>query len=95
MALIENDIEKYFVKQVKNLGALCFKFVSPGTRGVPDRLVIYKKLVAFVELKAPHKKPRPNQIAMFKKFEEQGLKVAVLSSKKQVDEYVNFLCKQN
>ncbi len=39
---IENDIEKYLVRQIKRIGALCYKFTSPGTRGVPDRIILYQ-----------------------------------------------------
>ena len=36
----EQDIERNLTRQVKQLGGLCLKFVSPGTAGVPDRLII-------------------------------------------------------
>ena len=48
----EHAIEQYLVKQVEKLGGKALKFVSPGTPGVADRLVILPKGVhAFVELK--------------------------------------------
>ena len=36
----ESQIESYMVRKVKEHGGLCFKFVSPGNPGVPDRIVI-------------------------------------------------------
>ena len=40
----ESRIERHLVDGVKRLGGMCVKFVSPGTPGVPDRII-------FVELK--------------------------------------------
>lgn len=49
----ESQIERRLVEGVKRLGGLCLKFVSPGTLGVPDRIIITAKgRVIFVELKA-------------------------------------------
>ena len=89
--LKESDIERYLIKQSKSLGALCFKWTSPGVRGVPDRIVIYQGRVFFVELKAPGKKPRADQKLMIQKIEDQGGEVAVLSTKKEVDDFICYV----
>ena len=48
----ESYIEARLVEGVKRLGGMCLKFVSPGTLGVPDRIVITAKgRIIFVELK--------------------------------------------
>jgi len=48
----ESQIERRLVEGVKRLGGMCLKFVSPGTLGVPDRIIITAKgQVIFVELK--------------------------------------------
>lgn len=60
--MIENDIEKYLVKRVKENDGLCLKFVSPGNRGVPDRICIGNDIICFVELKAPGKKADLNRL---------------------------------
>lgn len=58
----EKELEKLFVKEVRKAGGNAYKFVSPGQTGVPDRLVIFPgNHIGFVELKAPGKKPRPDQ----------------------------------
>ena len=36
----ESTIERHLVEGVKRLGGMCIKFTSPGTPGVPDRLII-------------------------------------------------------
>lgn len=49
----ESQIERRLVEGMKRLGGMCLKFVSPGTLGVPDRIIITAKgRVIFVELKA-------------------------------------------
>ena len=48
----ESQIERRLVEGVKRLGGRGLKFVSPGTLGVPDRIIITAKgRVIFVELK--------------------------------------------
>ena len=48
----ESQIERRLVEGVKRLGGMCLKFVSPGTLGVPERIIITAKgRVIFVELK--------------------------------------------
>ena len=49
----ESSIERKLVDGVKKLGGLCLKFESPGSPGVPDRIIITKDgQIIFVELKA-------------------------------------------
>ena len=36
----ESRIESRLVRMVRDRGGLCYKFVSPGNPGVPDRIVI-------------------------------------------------------
>ena len=48
----ESQIERRLVEGVKRLGGMCLKFVSPGTLGVPARIIITAKgRIIFVELK--------------------------------------------
>ena len=44
----EAKIEKYLTTQVQRLGYMCLKFTSPGTRAVPDRIIIGKGQVHVV-----------------------------------------------
>lgn len=48
----ESSIETRLVRMVRDRGGLCFKFVSPGNPGVPDRIVITPAgRTVYVELK--------------------------------------------
>lgn len=50
--MLERDIEKVLVAEVRKLGGRAYKFVSPGNDGVPDRIVFFPDgRVIFVELK--------------------------------------------
>ena len=50
--MLEKTVERHLVEGVRKLGGLCYKFVSPGTQGVPDRIIITSKgKIIFVELK--------------------------------------------
>jgi hypothetical protein len=52
--LREAEIEARLVRGVKEAGGLCYKFVSPGNPGVPDRLILLPGgRILFVELKTP------------------------------------------
>lgn len=82
----EKTIEKKLVEKVKSIGGLCFKFVSPGNSGVPDRLIlIADKKIAFVEVKAKGKKPRPLQVRMIEKIRGLGFKVFVLDDETMIE----------
>ena len=84
----ESKIEKYLVDEVKAFGGLCWKFVSPGNSGVPDRVVLYKGMVCFIELKAPGNELRPLQEFRKKQIEQQGCSVKVIDSIDSVNSFI-------
>ena len=89
---LEKEIEKLLVKEVKKLGGFCWKFVSPGIVGVPDRLALLaKNKVAFIEVKKERETLRPIQRKRKKQLENLGFKVYVLESKEQVKEIIDEL----
>ena len=48
----ESAIEAWMVRAIRSRGGLCYKWVSPGTTGVPDRIVILPGgRTIYVELK--------------------------------------------
>ena len=84
---LEKDIEQKLVKAVRASGGMCPKFVSPGTNGVPDRIVLMTGgRMAFVEVKAPGRKPRPLQVFRIDQLRELGFAVYVLDSMEQIPE---------
>ncbi len=81
----EKTIEQKFRAAVKAAGGLAVKFTSPGFDGVPDRIALLPDgKMAFVEVKAPGKKPRPLQQARHRQLRQLGFKVYVLDDKSQI-----------
>ena len=67
-------------KAVEAIGGLCWKFTSPGTAGVPDRICIHHGRVIFVELKAPGRLPRPIQRRRIRQLQDHGVGAVVVDS---------------
>ena len=81
----EKAVEQQLVKAVKQRGGICPKFTSPGYDGMPDRLVLLPHgRMAFVEAKAPGKKPRPLQINRHELLRKLGFKVFILDEPEQI-----------
>ena len=81
----EKNIEQKFLTAVKAVGGVAVKFVSPGLDGMPDRLALLPGgKMAFVEVKAPGKKPRPIQEARHRMLRRLGFQVYVLDDEKQI-----------
>lgn len=83
----ERDLEAYFVKRVKEEGWLQRKFVSPGVRGVPDRILAAKGSLFLVEFKALGKSLRPSQRREHSKWHAQGIATFTISSVEGVDRF--------
>ncbi len=84
----EREVEQYFIRRVREAGGLQRKFVSPGVRGVPDRICVLEGRVHFVELKAPGKLLRPDQVREHKKLRDAGCNVWVIDSKDAVEYFI-------
>ena len=81
----EKTIEQKFRAAVKAAGGLALKFASPGFDGVPDRLALLPGgRMAFVEVKASGKKPRPLQLARHRQLRQLGFRVYVLDDEGQI-----------
>ena len=82
----EKDIEGKLAKAVKEQGGMCPKLVCPGFDGMPDRLVLMPGgRMAFVEVKAPGKKPRPLQKKRHTQLRVMGFTVLVLDDPEQIE----------
>ena len=81
----EKEIEKKLTMEAKIRGGLAVKFVSPGFDGMPDRILLMPEgKIAFVEVKAPGKRPRPLQMARHKLLRELGFSVFILDDVSQI-----------
>ena len=81
----ERIIEQKLVQAVKERGGICPKLTSPGFDGMPDRIVLLPRgRIAFVEVKAPGEKPRPQQKARHRLLRGLGYCVYTLDSTEQI-----------
>ena len=81
----EKVIEQRLVKAVRAENGMCPKLVSPGTDGMPDRMVLLPEgRISFVEVKAPGQNPRPIQERRHEQLRNLGFKVAVLDDPDQI-----------
>lgn len=54
MTKLERELETKLVSKIQALDGKCLKWTSPGTTGLPDRIVLLPEgRIAFVELKRP------------------------------------------
>ena len=84
-SLRERDIEQKLVKAVKTAGGICPKLVSPGTDGMPDRIMLLPEgRIGFAEVKAPGKKPRPLQVKRHEQLRSLGFPVFILDDPQQI-----------
>jgi hypothetical protein len=94
--MTEKELELMLVKEVRKRGGRAFKFISPGINGVPDRLVLLPGgRVGFVEVKAPGKKMRPNQIKRKSELEELGFLVYCLDSPEDIGGVVDAIARSS
>lgn len=86
----ESAIEQALVKHVKKHGGMAYKWVSPGNKGVPDRIVLLQGATFFVETKAPDGRLSPLQKVQHKKLASLGFDVVVINNKQQAKLWVEL-----
>ena len=85
----ESTIEARLRKRVRAKGGLCYKFVSPGNDGVPDRIVfIPDGRTIYVETKAPNGRLSEIQKWQQSEMRKRGADVRTIWSVEQVNEFV-------
>ena len=86
---MEKDIEKWLGTQVTNMGCPYYKFVSPGNRGVPDRIIVVPPGFAiFVELKTDKGRISAIQEAQIKRLQRVGAPVRVVKGRADAERLV-------
>ena len=83
--MTEKQLERKLAVTVKSAGGLAAKFVSPGLDGMPDRLILMPGgVAAFVEVKAPGRRPRLLQLHRHRLLRRLGVQVFVLDGPGQI-----------
>lgn len=89
----EKTIERKLADAVKKRGGMAPKFTSPGFDGMPDRIILLPGgRMAFVEVKAPGKIPRPLQEARHRLLRSLGFQVYVLDDADQIGGVLDEIC---
>jgi len=84
---MEKHLEQKLVKAVKAAGGIAPKFTSPGTDGMPDRILLFPGgKLAFVEVKRHGQKPTPLQMARHGLLRKLGFLVYVLDDETQINQ---------
>lgn len=79
-APLESSIESDAIAYAEKRGWWVAKFVSPGRRGVPDRIFIRDGRVLFIEFKRPRKEARTQQQKRHREMREHGAEVHVIDN---------------
>ena len=78
------------VSKAEASGGWAPKFASPGTDGMPDRILLMPHgRMAFVEVKAPGQKPRPLQLAVHRALRALGFRVYVLDDPEDIPRIID------
>lgn len=92
MRIRESAVERRLVSGVKARGGLCWKFVSPGMSGVPDRIVVTRRgEVWFVELKADDGRLSERQAMVLRQLRDRGAPCTVLIGRGDVDRFLEMI----
>ena len=87
--MLEKRVERLLVEVIKRFGGMCLKFVSPGTSGVPDRIVILPDgKIIFVELKTDAGKLSKIQEHTISEMKKRNADVRVLYGLKDVKAFI-------
>ena len=85
----ESALERRLVRAVERIGGKAPKWVSPGNRGVPDRIILLPHgRTMYVEMKAPGKPLEPLQVRWAKIFRNLGHQVFKIDSKEDIDKFI-------
>lgn len=86
----EKLLERKLVKHCRDNDILCYKFVSPGCRGVPDRLLIRNGRVLFLELKSEGQKPTALQVREMNRICAQRVSALWVDGWDELEELIEF-----
>ncbi len=91
----ESEIERWLVNQIKDLGGIADKFVSPGNPGVPDRIIVMPSgRIIFAELKTEIGRLSGIQKWQRQRYQKLGVDYRVVKGMKAARELVKELKEQ-
>ena len=94
MGVRENKVERYLDSRIRNAGGITRKWVSPGMDGVPDRIVILRGTVIFVEVKTVNGALSPAQVREHQRLTDHGAIVETIYGESGVDRLIEKLMRR-
>ena len=90
--MLERDVERKLIDGIKRLGGQAYKWVSPGSNGVPDRIVIMPGgRILFCELKTTTGRLSELQKMQIRMLTRLGCEVRVLYGPDDVQHLLDSL----
>ena len=86
--MVESDIERICCNKLKKLGYYCIKLTSE--KGIPDRLIIGKNRIFFIEFKYGKGKLAAHQKLWKKRLNKKGFDVLVAYCWNDIAQYLNL-----
>ena len=85
----EGKVEQYLVQQVEKRGGKAYKWVSPGRRGVPDRIIVLPQTTPiFAEIKSEGESLAATQRTVCDELNMLDQSVWLLDSNEAVNELI-------
>ena len=84
----EKKIEQYLKVECEKRGGMCLKTNASMYKGIPDRLILYRGVADFVEVKKKDGVLSEAQKSFINKLNTYRFSVHVVYSKKDVDNYL-------
>lgn len=91
MGVRENKVERHLDSEIMKLGGITRKWVSPGVKGVPDRIVIVSGNVWFVEVKTVDGHLSSWQEREIKRLVSHGVVALAVYGVDGVDEFIEMV----
>ena len=88
MGRAEGLVEDRLYQKSKELELLCYKFTAPGRKGVPDRLIIGRGHVVFIETKSLTGRLSLIQRVVTNRMRRHGADVRKCHTKEEVDAFL-------
>lgn len=88
MDISEKMIERYLKVECEKLGGMCLKTNASMYKGIPDRLILYRGVADFVEVKRKNGVLSKAQKSFINKLNTYRFRVHVVYSKEDVDNYL-------
>lgn len=90
--MLEREVEKKLIEGIRRLGGRAYKWVSPGSNGVPDRIAILPGgRIMFIELKTTTGRLSKLQRMQIRILQTLGCEVRVLYGMDDVQDLLDRL----